>query len=624
MKITGSILILILALPACDSVRASQVPDDGVPSASVVDPDFSPGGPYAGPLVIPSISRFRNLPNRMDLEPLILPPDTVLKIDERLVPLFERVLQEATDAELQEVAALSLARVAEEKLADIRGTATALLQVLRSSRNERIRFACAYALAAGNVEAAAPELIQLASKRSDDQRLLIEPALARWKVQSAVDLWRPRLTDPDISDVSFRLAAEGLTALNDAASLEPLRQIVADSSADFGMRMSAAKAVAILNPDQAFAAAEQHTDGSVQDRLLAIALLDNSKTESHAPTARLCDDRSDSIAAAAWQQLYRRSPELLVNQLPTGCTHRSAQVRIAAARVIEVFPNAERTEWLHQLLSDVHIEVRNVARAMLVIVAEETPDLREQIVGLAGDALQPDSKDWQGIEQALILLGQLKATQFSQQCIPLLDYPRDEVSISAAWLIHLFPDESVRDAVLSTIRKMDELLLTQATEYFGNPGPPHLESALKQSFLIQYGGLVRMREIQPILETKFSKTDPGGYLVRTAAMWTLGMLFEKNPVPELAAKFEERIKDRATVPPESRNVRRASVMALGLMRAVAFVPVVQEAYSSETGESLVPGTARWVLPLLGQPVPAEIPVMEEFSGGWRINVLEEE
>ena len=325
MKITGSILILILALPACDSVRASQVPDDGVPSASVVDPDFSPGGPYAGPLVIPSISRFRNLPNRMDLEPLILPPDTVLKIDERLVPLFERVLQEATDAELQEVAALSLARVAEEKLADIRGTATALLQVLRSSRNERIRFACAYALAAGNVEAAAPELIQLASKRSDDQRLLIEPALARWKVQSAVDLWRPRLTDPDISDVSFRLAAEGLTALNDAASLEPLRQIVADSSADFGMRMSAAKAVAILNPDQAFAAAEQHTDGSVQDRLLAIALLDNTKTESYAPTARLCDDRSDSIAAAAWQQLYRRSPELPV----LGVTYFAVDIALA-------------------------------------------------------------------------------------------------------------------------------------------------------------------------------------------------------------------------------------------------------------------------------------------------------
>jgi len=614
MKITGSILILILALPACDSVRASQVPDDGVPSASVVDPDFSPGGPYAGPLVIPSISRFRNLPNRMDLEPLILPPDTVLKIDERLVPLFERVLQEATDAELQEVAALSLARVAEEKLADIRGTATALLQVLRSSRNERIRFACAYALAAGNVEAAAPELIQLASKRSDDQRLLIEPALARWKVQSAVDLWRPRLTDPDISDVSFRLAAEGLTALNDAASLEPLRQIVADSSADFGMRMSAAKAVAILNPDQAFAAAEQHTDGSVQDRLLAIALLDNTKTESHAPTARLCDDRSDSIAAAAWQQLYRRSPELLVNQLPTGCTHRSAQVRIAAARVIEVFPNAERTEWLHQLLSDVHIEVRNVARAMLVIVAEETPDLREQIVGLAGDALQPDSKDWQGIEQALILLGQLKATQFSQQCIPLLDYPRDEVSISAAWLIHLFPDESVREAVLSTIRKTDELL--------SNPGLPHGESALKQSFLIQYGGLVRMREIQPILETKFSKTDPGGTPVRTAAMWALGMLFEKNPVPELAATFAGRIKDRAGVPPEYLPVRRMSVMALGLMRSVESIPVVQEAYASDSPESMIPGTARWVLPMLGQPAPAEIPPIEKFVGGWRINVAE--
>lgn len=615
MKITGSLFLLILSLSACSPAYGYQAQDAGSRSVSAPDREFSPQGPYTGPLEMPHIVRFRDLPMRMHLDPLILLPDTVLKIDERLVPLFERALQEATDLEIQEVAALSLARMAEEKLSDISRSGTALLEVLKSSKNERIRFACAYALAVGNVQVAAPELIQLVSEGSDDQRLLIEPALARWKTKSAADLWRPRLKDSDISEVSFRLAAEGLAALDDAASLEPLSELIADSSADFGMRMSAAKAVALLDPDQAFAAAGQKVDGGVQDRLLAIALLDNTKAESHARATMLCDDQADAIASAAWQQVFRRSPENLVSHLATGRIHRDAQVRMTAARVMELFPNAERALWLHQQLSDVHIEVRNVARQMLAAVAVKNPELKDQIAGMAGDTLKPDSGDWQGIEQSLVLLGQLKAIQFSPQCVPLLDYQRDEVNISAAWLIHLFPDESVRGSILDTIRKTEELIST--------PGLPHGESPLKQSFLIQYGGLVRMREIQPILETKFSKRDPGGPQVRAAAMWVLGILFEKTAAPELAARFEERIKDRASVPPESIGVRRASVMALGLMRAAASTEVVSDAYSADYTESLIPGTARWVLPLLGQPMPAEIPTIEKSIGGWRINVVED-
>lgn len=615
MKITRSFFLLILSLSACGPAYGYQVPDAGSRSATAPDPQFSPRGPYTGPLEIPHIARFRKLPNRMDLDPLILPPDTILKIDERLVPLFERVLHEATDAEIQEVAALSLARVAEEKLADISRSGPVLLDVLKTSGNERIRFACAYALAVGNVEAAAPELIQLASEESDAGRLLVEPALARWKVQSAAELWRPRLKDPDISEVSYRLATEGLAALDDASSLELLIQHVADSSADFGMRMSAATAVALIDPEQAFSAAGQRIDGGVQDRLLAIALLDNTKAESHARTAILCDDQTHAIASAAWQQVFRRSPENLVSHLATGRIHRDAQVRMTAARVMELFPNAERALWLNQQLSDVHIEVRNVARQMLAAVAEKNSELKDQIVGMAGDALQPESKDWQGTEQSLILLGQLKASQFSPQCVPLLSHPRGEVNVSAAWLIHLFPDDSIRDAILGAIRTNDERAVT--------PPLPQGDSGLVQCFLIQYGGVVRMREIQPILETKFNKLAPGGLPARTASMWALGILFEKTASPELAAKFAERVKDRVGPPEEWFTVRRASVMALGLLRATSSSDVVFDAYSTDSPETLIPGTARWVLPLLGQPMPAEIPTIEKFIGGWRINVVED-
>lgn len=602
--------MLTVASPAEGfQTESSEIPGSTQPAAP--DPEYSPHGPYFGPLALPHIVRYRELPMRMHLEPIILPPDNIYSLDERMLPLFERVVKEARDLEVQEVAALSLARVGVENIADISHSEAALREVLKTSESERVRNACGYALAAGNMKAAELDLVSLAFKSDDPQRQMLEPALARWKAASAADLWRPRLTDPFTSTVSFRLAAEGLTALNDVSASFPLNTIVADSTAVFAKRMAAAEAIAALSPEQAFSSAELLITGRVTDKLLAIALLDSTKAESPVRTVVLCDDAADAVAAAAWQQVFRRHPESLIDYLPTGRIHRDAQIRMTAARTMELFPTAERATWLHQQLSDIHIEVRNVARQMLVEVAEENADLKEQIVGMASDMLKAESKDWQGIEQSLILLGQLRATQFSPQCVPLLDYPRDEVNVSASWLIQLFPDDTIRDAMLSYIEKNEKIIATPGLDFGG--------AAQKEALLINYAGLVRLREIQPILESKFNKMAPGGYEVRGAAMWALGIFFEKNPVPELATRFEERIKDRQNVPPEYEYVRRMSVLALGLMRSKASVEVVREAYKMDPGDSLIPGTARWVLPLLGEPLPAEIPPNQLTTGGWRLN-----
>jgi len=614
MKTMPPLFVLILSLTVYSPACGFQAENEGRSPAAGPNPDFSPHGPYDGTLTLPHIVRYRELPMRMHLEPVILPPDNVTRIDERMVPLFLRVVNEARDLEVQEVAALSLARVADENLEDISHCGPALRQVLKSTTSRRIRNACGFALAAGDIRAAEPDLISLASNSDDSLRLLVEPALARWKAASAAELWRPRLTDTLVSTASYRLAAEGLASLNDKVSLPLFNATLADSSAAFGRRKAAASAIARLDPDLAFSAAQPLIAGSISDRLLALALLDNSQAESHISLVSLCNDPADAVASVAWQQAFRRHPEYLINHLPAGRNHRDAQIRMTAARTIELFPTPERTAWLHEQLSDLHIEVRNVARQMLVLVAEENSDLKNQIVGMTADMLKPDSADWQGLEQSLILLGQLKATQFSNLCVPLLDHPSDEVRVSAAWLIHMFPDETIRDAMLAYIAKTEKQIEM--------PSDLDGEIALKQALLIQYGGLIRLREIQPMLETKFSKSAPGGFHERSAAMWVLGIFFEENPVPELAAKFAERIRDRTSMPSEYPEVRRMSVLALGLMRSKASVEVVREAYLTDTPDSLIPGTARWVLPLLGEPLPAEIPANQRFSGGWRLKPAE--
>jgi hypothetical protein len=313
-------------------------------------------------------------------------------------------------------------------------------------------------------------------------------------------------------------------------------------------------------------------------------------------------------------RFFRGNPELLQDHLETGRKHRDALVRMTAARTLRLWPDSERTQWLQELLSDVHIEVRNVARTMLVLVAAEHPELKEQIITQAAMLLNPESMDWQGMEQSLVVLAQLKATQFSQAAFKLLTHSKDEVVVTAAWLIQLFPDETIRDQVRNEIEQCEDQL--------SRSGSSTNDLSLRETMLLQYAGLVRMKELQPILERQFSKSAPGSVEKRASALWALAVIHEKTASEELAKKYEERIQDRSSLPPESLPVRRSSVLSLGLLRSVKSIPVVVESSKVDPLDSGIPDTARWVLPLLGQPMPPAIVASESGIGGWRITPVD--
>ena len=139
---TRWLMILSLVFHIALSLSASAFQTDGKPAVALAppDPQFSPSGHYTGPLNLPHVVRFQALPFRMHLDPLIPATTVVTKLDERYFPLWVRVLEEATDTEIQELAAISLARAAELKLADYQRYASAadranepqLARVLRS------------------------------------------------------------------------------------------------------------------------------------------------------------------------------------------------------------------------------------------------------------------------------------------------------------------------------------------------------------------------------------------------------------------------------------------------------------------------------------------------------------
>ena len=618
MKIRTLILSLAANLfPLAQLAWAVQPPAE-TPERTVLvapGPDYSPQGGFFGPLPLPPIVRYQNLPVRMHLEPYISAPVTITELDNRLVPLWDRMLREGTDPELVEVAALSLTRVAELKLANIQLAEQSLQALAEKSDNPRIRYAAAGALAAGDLTSSAPLLAKLAEAGTDAQRIRIEPALIRWKTSAAMELWSSRLLDAASTNTSFQLAAEGLAAIGHQGSVEPLLSITVDSAVSYTKRMAAAKASAVLAADRAYAAAEALATKDVQDRLLALALLNTEKAEAKRKSATLCADPSAAVASVAWQQVFQSNSELLLDHLQIGRRHSDAQVRMTAARAMRVWPTPERTQWLQELLSDIHIEVRNVARSMLVYVAAEHPELKEQIITQAAGLLNPESKDWQGMEQSLLVLAQLQATQFSQAAFELLQHAKDEVVITAAWLIQLYPDESIRDRVRTEIEQCEERLSRREN--------PANDLSMRETMLLQYAGLVRIRELQPLMEEQFSKSAPGSVEKRASALWALAVIHEKTASEELSKKYEARVMDRSSLPPEFLPVRRSSVLSLGLLRSVKSIPVVMEAIEADPPTAGIPDTARWVLPLLGQPMPPEIEPSRMGVAGWRITPVDD-
>ena len=600
-----------LARPAMaqESLIGSDLP--GAPA------DYSPSGFYSGPIEIPDIARFKTLPNRMDYEPFITDVRIIFTLSDRYVPLSIKVLQEAKDEEILEVAALQLYRFAREKMADTSSAATALHSVFKSTPSRRVRSACALALAAGNASAMAADLTNYSSTAPDSERLVLEPALAAWKYQPASEMWRERLTSSSASSTSVSLACECLAQLGDTASVPTFLQITSDSTQDYLRRFAAAKSAARLQPSETLATAEILDQRGQPERLIAVALLDSDLPAALERTTKLCSDPTDAVAAAAWLQMFRRKPELLQPLLDSGLQHRDAAIRSTTARVMRLFPNADRVTKLHQLRSDTHSQVRNVARQMLERVAVEQPPLRPQIIGLAVDSLQPASKDWQGIEQSLVLLGQLQESTFSPQCLSLINYPRNEVMVSAAWLIHLFPDLAVRDQVLQATFEAEELIYDPKEE-----GRTH---GLKQALLFQYLGILRVSEIEEVLKKQFNKTVPGGEERRGASMWALGLLHERKPDAALIRRFHERIQDRSSPNPERAPVRRNSLLALGMMRATdsGTQAVVKESMVMDSATERVRGTTRWIHPLVGLELPPPIADYQYAIGGWRLNPIED-
>ena len=133
--------------------------------------------------------------------------------------------------------------------------------------------------------------------------------------------------------------------------------------------------------------------------------------------------------------------------------------------------------------------------------------------------------------------------------------------------------------------------------------------------LFELLGILKTRQAIPLMETYIPKSLTLGVDSRAAAIWSLGVIQAGDVNKSLADKLLERVKDVAGIPPEFDDVRRASVLSLGRLRAEQQVQELKKMVAGGVGNFPVDLTIRWAIwKTTGEKLPIPAPPTLERSG----------
>lgn len=591
---------------------------------SVADETHADAHDYVGPFKIPAVVRYKKLPARLLLLRSEFAGTEVTEIlPDSYIRLFTRLLDGDYDNELHRDAAQSLERVGRLKLARPESYVQSLRNRLKTSDSRIVTRACAIALAAANHPESAEDLAAVCLPNNEVVCTHVEPRLAEWDSRLLLDTWKARISHPDsFSNQLVILACQCLARVNDTASTETLLGIAKNELVQFPVRQAAAEAAGQLDSTRAARLAKTMASGEVLQRMLAVRLLQNTTSpDGLSQLADLCDASENAIAAIAWNSLEQLDNRLLTSKLEQSITHAEPNVRKVAVRVLKDIPSEQHNKWLNQLLRDSHIEVRNFARAALHDVATNMPTLRQQIVDSAGRNIADSLSNWQQIEQSLILLGQQRHPDFQADCIPLLTHPRNEVMVSAAWLLHVMPREELAEEIMAITYQQFEVVKKNHQKW-SYTKPARLEALSHEvKFLFLVAGYQRKKEIRKLADEMFSKSAPTLPETRAAGLWALGMALADTPNEALQKKWAARLHDDSPMAPEWDVVKAASALSLGLQGMENSVEILKSAHEKYGIESEFGMAVSTSLRMFGQDPPSPPKPEPKIIGNWPVSPL---
>ena len=538
----------------------------------------------------------------MDSDPQLEIPAPVANVNPAYKKLWIAALQRP-EADMQRMAAETIARAHEAGMPDLIEAVPSLEKILQAeSSHPASRFAAARALIVLDSRKSSQQLFEVSQTSGSELRQLIEPSLAAWHYEAAAPIWLQRLESPGTKRRDLVLAIRGLAELHAQSAVPPLLTIAMDLGREPDLRLEAAAAIGKISEtglegDAERLARDMRTPQFV-NQLCAIQLLaQHTSTSAQQLLLSLATHKEPVVAVAALQRLNSIDSTLVVPLAESAMKSSDPRVRLEGARASLKSLTIDQVAPLILLLADPHPGVRREVCQGLVDVADQ-PDLTDSVHKGAMQILAGES--WQGQEQAAWLVGMRDYELASERLVALLESPRDEVLIMAAWSLRKLAVQETVPALIDKAKRQTELRKADL--------PNDAAVSRQISLLFEALGVLKATDAMPLLMTYVPKQLILGERPRGAAIWAIGLIHEGTRNPEIEEALSDRIQDFNELTPENLFVKQMSVIALTRMNAVDLAPMLRELVPQFSSSPPLAAAVRWsVRKLTGEELPPPKP-----------------
>ncbi len=391
-------------------------------------------------------------------------------------------------------------------------------------------------------------------------RSRVEQKLIEWKSPLALEAWRTRLGDPRANSKEIASAMAGLAAVGGAEDNELLVRVLRGNATTAANRIVAADVLGRLNASGLNELAREVLASRVeQSHLLAAHLLKRHTSESSLVHLRAAFEGGDSaaqnVAAHAMSANFREAAHEYAPQL---IEHQDPALRALAATDLQTWDDEPSLRLQAKLLNDPLKSNRRFVGKQLLSKANSGQ--RGIVDECLTEHLSADS--WFGLEQAIILAVQLNDRSRCSRFIELIEHPRPEVSMCAAWgLMELAEEPEHFEAMIVHVDKLAKRLAVDGVAL-----PITLTDLIRISYLNEAFGRKRYEPALDVLMQFVPKNNHKlGHVSRASAVWSLGKLHKGKDDASFRAKLCERLLDNPIINPEDYLVRVNSALALGEM-----------------------------------------------------------
>lgn len=473
-----------------------------------------------------------------------------------------------------------------------------ILQVLRAGHAKRpVRQAFVSALLKLTDGAELNELWEL-SKTDEAVRGFVERALIERQHPAAQAVWLSRLSQTRAPEVDLQLAIHGVAAIDAQAAREPLAALIRSDDLGLPTKLLTTRSLGILTETGLESLASELLDSQrfAKEQLAAQLLVNHSSDLAQALMTKIMNQAFAPAQVVAYRWCAEHRPELARELANDMLQHSENEIRLMAVKVLHRFDDPASLLLQGQLLSDRNLTIRRTVRDHLIEKAQLEP-LLATVNTVLTEHLRADT--FEAAEQAILVTVALNLKERCPRLVELLDHPRPEVGIRAAWALQQlvetqedlagihrhcqrWTERIVADVLFQDVHEPDVIRLAFAFQALGHNA---------------YMPADEMLRVYVPKNSQRMRTN-----ARNAAIWALGEIWRGRLDSGLEQPLAERMLDPAIVDAEAETVKYVCAIALGKIGNPSSMKDLQA--SPERMPAPIGHSVNWAMEKLKNATPA--------------------